>query len=290
MIDMTALRGVPLPLGAAARLSPREKTLPPPPAPGAQARASPVQGAASALKYSVANAAMCIASHLTDIGGSADCMHLLPAIRQAHNRPADQLPWGQYDLRIDVPLPEPSRLSPRPSEDAGVLTNPSVICRHGRLLLAARAIYPVMVQPPCTDIWRSATVIASVAYNASMRGLVSVGCVADLTRLNAVSFGDSGNEQAERCARQGLPHSVGLGGEDPRLFESGGRVFVSTNGPKAQREVDCGRLGRTMVLQRLEPLSPSVELHWSVVTEVALSFPARCCPPSQRCPPHRRCP
>ena len=85
-----------------------------------------------------------LAAGSDDPGTDDDCLGLLPAIRTSHNQAIEQQRWWEdHDVRIDVPLPQFSRRE----GTTAVLTNPSVLCRRGRLLLAARAMLSVEVQP-----------------------------------------------------------------------------------------------------------------------------------------------
>ncbi len=230
--------------------------LPPPPPPSRHSTPA-------VIRPSSLTGQACVAALLDSTGevegataSSTDCLGLLAPVRHTHNIPLEQQRWWEeHDVRIDVPLPQAAQRA-----DAGIqLTNPSVLCRRGRLLLAARAMWPVAVQPPCTDVWRSHTILTSIAYDAASHtlgpalhadaradanGSAATGtvraCVADLTDATSVppsapgegvggasaggagmsgSSVGSGSAQAERCARQGLAPSVGLGSEDPRLFD-----------------------------------------------------------------------
>lgn len=203
--------------------------------------------------------------------------------------------WEEYDIPIELPVKR--RSDGGDVDESARVVNPSLLCRRGQLLLAARAMWPVAVQPPCTDVWRSHALLTSVAYDATKRALTQapvvessagdgasqssswsaasvavsthsgdnvgdgLSCVADLTveyesvplaagamgRIGVAGFtvrpgtganssedGDEedpswaesgggaaidGNAQAARCARLGLPPSVGLGMEDPRIFD-----------------------------------------------------------------------
>ena len=199
--------------------------------------------------------AACVAALVADgAAESSNCLHLVPPIRSGREERRSH--WDEYDVPIVVP-------TPRRGAESARLVNPSVLCRRGRLLLAARAMWPVAVQPPCTDVWRSHTVLTSVAFDGAAHALVRAPnasllnaarftaatdarvCIADLTasdddtEARGAAFASSssssadgklldglggggivdGNAQALRCARLGLPSSVGLGMEDPRLFD-----------------------------------------------------------------------
>ncbi|KAL1518582.1 hypothetical protein AB1Y20_002870 [Prymnesium parvum] len=223
-----ALRAVPLPSDGTPAATP-----PPPPRP--TDRAPPV----------AARRLACLESHFSDSPlAAADCLPRLPA-GALPRRGSPPL-----DLQIHVPL----------DHSGAALTNPSVLCRAGRLLLAGRAILPVRVQPPCTDIWRSSTLLASLGYNHSSARLEPLGCVSDLTALSAEAYGDAGSDAAARCASRGVPPSVGLGGEDPRFFPLSSALYVAYNGAAPPRGEGCARLSRAMVLQRVDALAPPLPL------------------------------
>ena len=145
---------------------------------------------------------------------TANCLSSLPPIVRKHYQRIDAMPWAHYDLAIEAggPLPRGSLAA----DDELLMTNPSVHCHNGRLLVAVRVMNPPRVQPPCTDIWRSRVIISRVAYEREERALVSRGCTADATPM----FVARAAAAAERCASSGVEPSVGLGAEDPR--------FVST--------------------------------------------------------------
>ena len=147
MLDMAAVRSVPLPLATAAvtRMDrPRQAgassvaSSPPPPR-EYRTKAS----ATRTQKPGPVNSAACIASHFERFKGGGDCLHLLPALRSLSDE--RQRSWSDLDLGIDVPLVSASIAASGGTAADGrpVLTNPSVLCRDGRLLMAARAIHPV---------------------------------------------------------------------------------------------------------------------------------------------------
>ena len=143
-------------------------------------------------------AARCAAELLHEGNSGHGCLALLPPIHSAARRPKS---WDEYDLRISVPTPSDGT-------SRAMLINPSVLCRHGRLLLAARAMWAVSVQPPCTDVWRSRVIVSGVEYERERRALVARGCTADVTPAFSTR---SAAALAERCAASGLEPSVGLG-------------------------------------------------------------------------------
>ena len=279
-------------------------------------------------------AAQCTAELLADAGRSTSCLSLVPPVRAGILR---EHKLDEYDVRIDVPLPRSL------AHDAnGVqLINPSVHCRDGRLLLAARAMWAVTVQPPCTDVWRSHTILTSISFDKRARTMTlarapngtftggSRACIADLTAGRKGDIydhdeagdegddsdggggkvhsdggnssvleggGSDGNAQAARCARLGLPHSVGLGMEDPRLFDItaaaastaavaaaataaaapdaaavGSGLLISFSAPRRQQITNCEELSnrRTMSLMPLQPLAPPTPLKWSVTADAS---------------------
>lgn len=271
--------------------------------PSPQNRAMP-----SAASFSHASAQtgneQCVHELLDDVAAPrSPCLSLLPKIRDSVA--IAQYAWDDFDLRVDVPL----------RTEGTLLINPSILCYRGRLLLAARAIEEVSVQPPCTDVWRSHSIFTSVAYDAQTKtiSLASApplhrnrtvpprhSCVADITlvaqeaalrqrsrlELNGTSgarsqarASDDGNAQASRCARLGLPPSVGLGMEDPRLFESFSKantsvaagLVMSYSAPKRQAVTDCAALTnqRAVMLLPLRPLTPPAQLHWEAAAHAS---------------------
>ena len=218
------------------------------------------------------NAAQCAESILSETDGRhAHCLDLLPELRASASLHRQRSYWEEYDLPIKVPMP--TLRGAGGGSDSARLVNPSILCRRGRLLLAARAMWPAAVQPPCTDVWRSHALLTAVAFDADSHAMTLApsranttaeyprkaagkeeasqlpSCVADLTvgREEAIARGGArgaftnaesadliveadvganvdGNLQATRCARLGLPSSVGLGMEDPRLFDLGASV------------------------------------------------------------------
>ena len=95
---------------------------------------------------------------------TANCLSSLPPIVRKHYQRIDAMPWAHYDLAIEAggPLPRGSLAA----DDELLMTNPSVHCHNGRLLVAVRVMNPPRVQPPCTDIWRSFVVLTEVAHSA----------------------------------------------------------------------------------------------------------------------------
>ena len=132
----------------------------------------------------------CIRSLLADGDDDAQgCLGLLPAIHTTHHTPLQQQRWDELDLRIVVPLPRvPSPAAAgltRSTDGPAVLTNPSVYCRRGRLLLAARAMWAVGVQPPCTDVWRSHTLLTSIMYDGANLSLAPAPRRADTSAISS---------------------------------------------------------------------------------------------------------
>ena len=279
-------------------------------------------------------AAQCTAALLTEVDASNPTSNCLALVQPIRSGPAAQRErhWDEYDVRIDVAVP---RALSRGVDSPIQLINPSVSCRNGRLLLAARAMWSVSVQPPCTDVWRSHALLTSVAFDARSHTMVLAAnesaaargtraCIADLTagRRGDVydSTGDDdggadgtenhsngstsvldgggsdGNAQAARCGRLGLPPSVGLGMEDPRLFDVtaaaastaaaaaaasaaaapdaaavGSGVIISFSAPRRQATADCAALSnrRAMSLMPLQPLSAPTPLRWPPASDAS---------------------
>ena len=225
--------------------------------------------------------ALCLEELLSPLPVASDCLDLLPQIRRAHKQKVDEIPWKEYDLSIEAGAALPK--GGLGADDQPLLTNPSVHCHAGRLVMAARAMSPTSVQPPCTDVWRSRVVLTALAYDTTAnnttedaatghpRGVMRArGCAVDLTTASAEAFGKPvGSVQQEECARSGLAVSVGLGDEDPRLVSLGGTLHASLNGGRAQQTLDCASAHRqrAMRLQPLRPLGPAVELHWPATAE-----------------------
>ena len=193
------------------------------------------------------------------------CLGLLPPVQDYHGR--RQQPWQSNDYRIDVTTS--NMISSRNMR----LINPSVLCYGGQLLLSARAMRAVAVQPPCTDIWHSHIIVTSIAFHARNGTLgISpnfwiddtsrrIACSIDLTRTVANLPGTlalhppgrertdentsnvpvvADNDEARRCANLGIFSSVGLGQEDPRWFEQvgattalGAGLYLTSNSPKS---------------------------------------------------------
>ena len=238
--------------------------------------------AAPQLPYNHSGA-LCLEELLSPLPATgSDCLDILPQIRLGRNKRLDEVPWEEYDLSIEAG-------AALPREGLGavgqlLLTNPSIHCHAGRLVMAARVMSPTSVQPPCTDVWRSHVVLTALAYDMTdeeatteaakqhPQGVMRArGCAVDLTTASAEAFGKPiGSAQQEECARSGIAVSVGLGDEDPRLVSLGGTLHASLNGGRTQQTVDCASAHRqrAMRLQPLRPLGPPLELHWSATAEV----------------------
>ena len=177
-------------------------------------------------------AAQCTAELLADAGRSTSCLSLVPPVRAGILR---EHKLDEYDVRIDVPLPRSL------AHDAnGVqLINPSVHCRDGRLLLAARAMWAVTVQPPCTDVWRSHTILTSISFDKRARTMTlarapngtftggSRACIADLTagrKGDIYDHDEAGDEGDDSDGGGGKVHSDG---GNSSVLEGGGSDISS---------------------------------------------------------------
>ena len=282
--------------------SPLSSQSPPSPSSSASQPYLPPPSPPSARQPVLVAGQECLSRLLSAPAANSSCLHLLPPLRHSHSaRLEEKRLWNEQDIRIDLP---PLLFSSR--RDHVKLTNPSVSCFNGRLVLAARAMWDVAVQPPCTDVWRSHTIFTTVAFNpaakslelASMsanesdfgKGTQTRSCVVDLTSMtrrwepsvNTGSDAHTVEAQLETCAQTGIPASIGLGSEDPRLLvytdaDVGSTSFqkklsISYNIPKLHMDItdrvsvgDCVTFEnqRAMGLQLLWP-RPSVthELHW----------------------------
>jgi len=223
---------------------------------------------------------------------TSDCLAALPPIVRTHYQRVSAIPWEDYDLAIEAggPLPRGSIAA----DDELLMTNPSVICHQGRLLVAVRVMSPPQVQPPCTDIWRSHVVLAELAYSSAAAAadgsstpgrMLTRGCAIDVSAASVEAFGEpNGSTQQQvcctcalhrctaappapqhqwlpappqACAGSGLAPSVGLGDEDPRLALLGGVLHATVNGGRAQPPgaTDCASAHRQRAM-RLMPLRP----------------------------------
>ena len=138
---------------------------------------------------------------------TSDCLAALPPIVRTHYQRVSAIPWEDYDLAIEAggPLPRGSLAA----DDELLMTNPSVICHQGRLLVAVRVMSSPQVQPPCTDIWRSHVVLAELAYSSaaaaadgsSTQGrMLTRGCAIDVSASSVEAFGEpTGSAQQQVC-------------------------------------------------------------------------------------------
>tara|TARA_B100000795_G_scaffold129439_1_gene96487 strand:- start:656 stop:1456 length:801 start_codon:yes stop_codon:yes gene_type:complete len=138
---------------------------------------------------------------------AADCLAALPTIVRTHYQRVDAIPWEDYDLAIEAggPLPRGSLAA----DDELLMTNPSVICHQGRLLVAVRVMSPPQVQPPCTDIWRSYVVLTELTHSATAAAadgssapgrMLTRGCAVDVSAASVEAFGEpTGSAQQQVC-------------------------------------------------------------------------------------------
>ena len=138
---------------------------------------------------------------------TSDCLAALPPIVRTHYQRVSAIPWEDYDLAIEAggPLPRGSIAA----DDELLMTNPSVICHQGRLLVAVRVMSPPQVQPPCTDIWRSHVVLAELAYSSAAAAadgsstpgrMLTRGCAIDVSAASVEAFGEpNGSAQQQVC-------------------------------------------------------------------------------------------
>lgn len=186
--------------------------------------------------------AHCFTSLLSAPAAAADCLYLLPNVSRRHYERIGEVRWGAYDLALE--LPGRAQATVEGARAGSMITNPSVICHNGRLLLAIREMHQPTVQPPCTDVWRSKVIVSQIsAYSSERRALVADSrCITDLTP--AASF--DGEDEARGCVRAGRVHSVGFGAEDPRWTLLAGAVHLGVNvGGVAARHGDLSRVRTT---------------------------------------------
>ena len=137
---------------------------------------------------------------------AADCLAALPTIARTHYQRVGAIPWEDYDLAIEAggPLPRGSLAA----DDELLMTNPSVICHQGRLLVALRVMSPPQVQPPCTDIWRSYVVLTELTHSAAAAAdgsptpgrMLTRGCAVDVSAASVEAFGEpTGSAQQQVC-------------------------------------------------------------------------------------------
>ena len=143
---------------------------------------------------------------------AADCLAALPTIARTHYQRVGAIPWEDYDLAIEAggPLPRGSLAA----DDELLMTNPSVICHQGRLLVAVRVMSPPQVQPPCTDIWRSYVVLTELTHSAAAATdgsptpgrMLTRGCAVDVSAASVEAFGEpTGSAQQQVCCTAALP-------------------------------------------------------------------------------------
>ena len=143
---------------------------------------------------------------------AADCLAALPTIARTHYQRVGAIPWEDYDLAIEAggPLPRGSLAA----DDELLMTNPSVICHQGRLLVAVRVMSPPQVQPPCTDIWRSYVVLTELTHSAAAATdgsptpgrMLTRGCAVDVSAASVEAFGEpTGSAQQQVCCIAALP-------------------------------------------------------------------------------------
>ena len=145
---------------------------------------------------------------------TVDCLAALPTIVRKHYQRVNAIPWEDYDLAIEAggPLPRGNLAA----DDELLMTNPSVICDKGRLLVAVRMMNPPRVQPPCTDIWESHVVLTELSHSAAAAAIdgtprpgrmLTRGCAIDVSAASVEAFGDpTGSVQQQVCCSASLLH------------------------------------------------------------------------------------
>ena len=197
---------------------------------------------------------------------TSDCLAALPPIVRTHYQRVSAIPWEDYDLAIEAggPLPRGSVAA----DDELLMTNPSVICHQGRLLVAVRVMSPPQVQPPCTDIWRSHVVLAELAYSSAAAAadgsstpgrMLTRGCAIDVSAASVEAFGEpNGSAQQQVCCTCALHRCT------PAPLR---RLHRSTTG--------CPRLRR-----RALALASPRRSGWATRTRASCCSAACCTPPS----------